>query len=161
MNYQKLYWITSGGKVPLPSQQNNPTASQLGAERADFIDYGLMLVEMIYKPCAPCPIQCRLIFEQGFSLFFLLLPTSPSKSTWVWEYLIVPGEREKISKRAFLSQFQDSSPFEMYGKNKTGFISHPPLLPWETRRPVEWREFVTDKETQIKSKGNTVATSLL
>lgn len=85
-----------------------------------------MCVMIIYEPrLLVCLIQCQLLFEQGFSLFLVLLPTSPSKSTWVWEYLIVAREREKISKRAFLSQFQDSNPCKIYSKNVTGLTSHP------------------------------------
>lgn len=73
--------------------------TQLGAaEKGSYTDYGLMFVKMIYKPFQMYLFRCRLISEQEFSLFLLLLPTSPSKNTWVWEYLIVAREEKEQKK---------------------------------------------------------------
>lgn len=50
---------------------------------------------MIYKPYQVFLVQCRLISEQGFSLFLWWLPASPSKNTWEWECLVVATEQKE------------------------------------------------------------------
>jgi hypothetical protein len=54
-----------------------------------------------YKPHHVHSIHCRPVSERGVSLFLLLLPTSPSRSTWVWEYLIVAREEKEQAKEHF------------------------------------------------------------
>lgn len=98
------------------------------SRKGGFTDYGIMFVKMIYKPLQLCLIHCRLIVEQGFSLFLLLLPTSPSENTSVWGYLTVAREEKAEEHFGHDSRTQIHLKYTVRTRaSETRFTSHPHL----------------------------------